>query len=290
MKDNIPWRLIAIICIAGIVGWLGYSFGPSSQVAATERERSTGASNNVLTLSVSGEHTAQANFGTQKAGKETHLKARMLSQNELKQLEFSQEQWRKDRGYFSDDDYLAYATYSSQALYELAKTGDLIAIQSLAKILRDEGQHDLSNEYLQYAATHGSTRALIGLMNRAKSVTFEVDATEEEKTSAIHTMLVFAEVAAMRGDTSGISQGLWELERRDMVLTELDKEQISGQAEFFFDQLGKAREISGLGEFDNSIDPLDRTLRNHMISNTPNPSKWGIEYFEQPQYVTVSTE
>ena len=221
---------------------------------------------------------------------ETSQEPRLVTPNEFKQFEFNQEQWRKARGYFDDLDYLQYSTYSRQALYELMLSGDLLATHVLARMLKDEGQEKLYKEYLEYAAVQGSTRALIGLMHSAKSVIYESEATEQEKTDAIGNMLVVAELAAMRGDNSGISQGLFQLDKREMVLTEIDKEQITQMAEVLFENLKERRRLAGFDEFDNSIDPLERTVTNHIISGMPNPNNWGLQYFEQPEFVTVNTE
>lgn len=203
-------------------------------------------------------------------------------------LEHESTQWKRTRGYFKKPDYDLYASYDHDTLRQLAREGDLLALDIWAKILKKQKRsiHFLKTQI--FAATHGSTKALTDIVNSYQARSWQSNISEHGKHEHIKTMLIYAEMAAMRNDFNGILTSLMEMNQKNIVLSANDLKEITAAAEESYANLEKQRLNLGLNEFENDISSLEVMQMSYMISALPNPNGWATSYLTKlPSMVKV---
>lgn len=166
-------------------------------------------------------------------------------------------EWLVSRGWHSmygldvQDDYDAY---SPEVLQTLAEQGDIRAIHKVASRAPAAEQ----NRLLTKAAVYGSTLAFSELATGVLVDSgIKADSRESEKKSAVVTAMAYLEVAKIRGDsTASILKFVDPEARYRLTLTDVDKQQISQEAQRIYADLEQQRISLGLGEFDNTVPPV----------------------------------
>lgn len=214
-----------------------------------------------------------------------------IQPHEMILLEDGKIKWAKSRGYFDEEDFSLYASYDDETLWQLAGGGDLLALTLWADSLKEQGRKEDALQTEMTAAIYGSTAALTRLATFHQVSSWQEDLPRSKKLSHIKTMLMYAEVAAKRGDRNGIASGLLELQRRGIKLSKDDLTQISDAADNLFSELEQQREQLGLASFDNAADPLMDIQMNYIISAVPNPGGWATQYMtEIPEIIYANAD
>lgn len=203
---------------------------------------------------------------------------RMLEPHEILQLEEDEEKWKRSRGYFSKEDFELYATYDDTTIWQLASEGDLLALSIWAKTLKKQGRDEEALQTKMIAAVYGSSEALTNLATSHQVRSWSESLSEQERVNNIKSMLVYAEVAAKRGDRNGVLAGLLELNHQDVELSPEDVKQIRNAANDLFASLEKQRESLGLESFNNDTNALMQVQMDYMISPLPNKHDWATPY------------
>ena len=208
---------------------------------------------------------------------------RIVTEEELDILREEQNTWKRSRGYFDKQDYLSYDGYSFETLEKLGADGDLLALHVVGKKYRRAREYDNEHSAFFKAAIQGSTNALLELavahrFNREaylKQGDVEAAHLEMMKEMAIY------EVAAKRGDGSGVSLGLLRLARENVLLTNEQIDEISKGASTYLKILERER-FSTIGEpFDNSTSLLEVEFQNHLHSAATNNSLWASKFLDR---------
>lgn len=196
---------------------------------------------------------------------------RVLSPQEIMYLEVDQKQWERSRGYFDAEDHELYASYDDTTLRRLANSGDLLALAIWAKNLKEEGHDEEAFQTQMIAAMYGSSEALLSISVTHETRSWDKDLTEQQRLQHLNAMLVYAEVAAMRGDRNGVVSGLLALDRQGVDLSKNEIDEISAAAKEIYSGLEEHRKLLGLGPFDNEEDPFLQIQMDFMASALPNP-------------------
>lgn len=277
--DSMPWRIILKVLAAATLGAV------VTCILIVRSERTKETSNNVFITDTNSLVSVGADKAARPQAKVSLEQDRpsvtMATPNDLLRLRFERDEWRKSRGYFEQDDYLAYETYSDESIYQLAKSDDLMAVHLLANMHRRNGSSDDARSVLQHAVYLGSTRALTDLMFMVGLDSRDQNLTEQQQLSLTKQSLVFGEIAARRGDYSGILEGLIRLDQSGVVLTPKDIDDISITAKAAFDSINLQRSINGLHPLDNTPNELETASIQHLISGLRNRSEWGLDYILQ---------
>ncbi len=214
--------------------------------------------------------------------------ARVLGSQEVKYLEDDKKRWELSRGYFDESDYELYASYDGAAIKKLASSGDLLALAIWAKSLKKQDHDKEAFQTKMISAMYGSSEALVSISTVHETKSWDKDISEQEKLHHVKAMLVYAEIAAMRGDRNGVVSGLLELNRQGVELSKDDIIEISTAAKEIYSGLEEQRELLGLGPFDNEEDPFVQAQMDFMASPIPNSNGWATEYIgEKPEVVYV---
>ncbi|WP_237060333.1 hypothetical protein [Microbulbifer sediminum] len=218
-----------------------------------------------------------------------HSPIEILDAQELSVLEADSQQWRRKRGYFSEEELGPYMSYDRKTLWKLANQGDLIALDLWAETLDREGYEEEAIETRLLSAAYGATEPLTEMVSIFRTNLWSNDLNEDDRVVNLKSMLVYSEVAAMRGDPEGILVSLHELHRSGISLSESEKRNISSSAKEIYDSLTKQREAIGLPSFDNYTDPFVELQFSFMVHPIPNPSQWASSYInEAPQMVITN--
>ena len=189
------------------------------------------------------------------------------------------ENWRRARGYFTQTDYDGYATYGEETLRELAGNGDILALDLFADALFAAGEDDRARVVLHLAAVHGSTAALTRLATDYRHELWSLDAEDPAlRRQALGRMLIYAEVAALRGDYDGLIVGLQEIESSGIEFTPPELEEISAQAESIYDDLALQRAHLGMRPFDDETPALELVTKGFMLSPYRSRAGWGASH------------
>ena len=185
---------------------------------------------------------------------------------------------RRSLGFFSVDDLGAYATYSDDALQNLADVGDLMAMQMLAaKLMSTDPEKGIQTYEL--AAAYGSTSALMFLGTFHFGSANSMDFPNRDRFRISMYGLAFYEVAAMRGDIAGFLIGLKSAERAEFEFTPSRIEMILERALEIYQRLENTRAEVGLPPFDNNVPPILAENHEFWIDGIPNPTGWGLQYY-----------
>lgn len=178
--------------------------------------------------------------------------------------------WITKRGYtaFSDNEY---GSYNEETLTALAKEGDIRAIEKLGDLNYHHGYGAALPYYLD-AATRGSTQVFVKLASIEDISNYSNAKTDDEKHKYALRVMVWCEVANLRGDRwPAASQGNYLMTKANLALSEQDKKYISLQAKDIYQRLQEQRNEMGLGEFDNSVpDAVNRKVGSWERGNATN--------------------
>ena len=200
----------------------------------------------------------------------------VLESTDLAPLEYDVERWRRARGYFDQADLNGYATYGLETLAELSKSGDLIAMHLFAEALDAAGEHESASVVRHAAAVQGSTAALTALAADYRTELWELGEEQVvERKEALGKMLVYAEVAALRGDYTGVVEGILEIDDSGVQLSPSEVAEISRTARMIYEDLAQKRESLGLPDFDNGTPMLELATNSFMLSQFRTRSGWG---------------
>ena len=189
------------------------------------------------------------------------------------------ENWRRARGYFTQSDYGGYATYDEDTLRELSRGGDILALDLFATALFAAGEDDRATAVLHLAAVHGSTAALTRLAGNHQSEVWRLDADQTAaRRRALGRMLVYAEVAALRGDYEGVVSGIQELDANDIRFTPSELEAISTEAGAIYDELASERAKLGMRPFDNDTPVLELVTKGFMLAQLRPHTGWASAF------------
>lgn len=204
-----------------------------------------------------------------------------LEASDIERLEYIQTLWREERGYFSQEDYEQYATYDDETLERLGDQGDLLALDIIADGYDSEGRIEKAANVRWKAVVYGSTAALNDLvaMNEAQLLKEE----DVDRKEIVKSMLIHAEVSAIRGDNYSIWTSLMSLNRSGIELSEKEKNDISSRAKSIYSKVEDRRRSMGLGSFINDSDPLTDIQMDYMISKLPNINRWASSYVGHQQ-------
>lgn len=166
--------------------------------------------------------------------------------------------WMDDRGYGAESDWQVYEGYSKETLLQLAKNGDLKALDILSSMATDKGDRKKAVFYINLGILHGSTAALERLtIYTAPNSTN--DATEEQRRPSALETLAVTQVLAMRGDRhlarsdhENFIKSYKRLYNVDLILTPTEETFVSNRAQEIYDAYQSVRREMGLGDFDNS--------------------------------------
>lgn len=213
-----------------------------------------------------------------------------LSSSQILQLEYDQARWNEERGYFSQEHYDQYATYDNEVLSQLAREGDLLALDILADNHQAQGERAQAAHLRWIAAIHGSTAALNDLATMHQVQLWKDGLGDERRTEHLIGMLAHAEVSAMRGDRTGVWTQLMGLHQEKITLEESVIKKSSSVARELYSELESQRAALGLNGFDNSKDALTEFQMDYMISALPNPNQWAAEYIGESPIPVIETD
>ncbi len=166
--------------------------------------------------------------------------------------------WMSNKGYFEKSDIDVYASYSEETLKELAKKGDLVALNVLTTKLVNSGNEKEATFYMNLAAIYGSTTALDNLTIYT-SPRYTDNATEEQRRPAVLETLAVTKLMALRGDRSlsnvsrnSFTKSYKQLYDVDIALSPEEQQFVDYRAQEIYDKFQEIRIAKGLGDFDNS--------------------------------------
>jgi hypothetical protein len=174
--------------------------------------------------------------------------------------------WKKSVGYFSDEELNEYGRMSKNVLEELAKNGDIQAIQTLAG---QEVYNDLdrAKELYYQAAVHGSIKAIQAL-KWFKASDYQDDKKPENAMEALAYLQVEVKrgnVIAQHGDIEAFS------ELYNFYPDEEQKKYIANRSNQIMEDLERRRRGLGLPEFDNRPAKEFKELYDRMNRENKNP-------------------
>ena len=194
------------------------------------------------TSSTSNEHVAFSSIATSSP-------IASLSPSEVNRVEL----WQLEHGYFSEADLDEYRNYDLSTLQKLASTGDLKAIELVARDRMSKGQ----DAYLDFhhAAVRGSTHAFVALSFLLESK-FQSALNDEGKIQYSIEILALLKTAGKRGDEYASSIDAESFKRRfDFKPTKEQELKIDQLSQKIYDQLASLRQAAGLSPFDNTPSP-----------------------------------
>tara|TARA_B100000287_G_scaffold257715_1_gene242209 strand:- start:556 stop:1191 length:636 start_codon:yes stop_codon:yes gene_type:complete len=161
------------------------------------------------------------------------------------------EQWRRDLGYFRQDEKTVYDGYSDVALQQLAGQGDLLAYSVMYDRMIDAGGYSdrsrLKALLTDWAAA-GSTRALMALAK----VEFFAALESGSDHGVTNDVLAIYDVALKRGDVRAVMYMDQKASLRKRALTLSDVEDVRAKSEQLYARLKARRRELGMGGFVNA--------------------------------------
>ncbi|MFI2810961.1 hypothetical protein [Microbulbifer sp. YPW16] len=226
--------------------------------------------------------------GNKNTGERRSPSFQILGSQELSSLEADSQKWKRKRGYFSEEELGLYLSYDRDTLWKLANQGDLIAMDLWADTLDREGYEEEAIQARLISAAYGPTEPLTEMVSIFRTNLWSGDLEEVDRLVNLKSMLVYAEVAAMRGDPEGILVSLHELHRSGVSLSESEKMNISSSAKEIYDSLTKQREAIGLPPFDNHTHPFVELQFSFMAYPIPNPNQWASDYINEAPRMVIT--
>lgn len=192
--------------------------------------------------------------------------------------------WDRSRGYVTEADLEAYASYDVETLEALSAGGDILANAALAHgyILGrlDAGSTrvklDKAHEAWREGIVIGSTRAIAGAAIRAegKALGHEDFHSPEAKADFIEAMAWF-ELGYLRGDRDVLRKGLGTVRQFDITFSPPEIKEINRRARALYEEFESERLARGFGPFDDTRPPV--SVNWELF---PRPKDWGREYYD----------
>ncbi|MBK8187921.1 MAG: hypothetical protein IPK77_12155 [Cellvibrio sp.] len=172
---------------------------------------------------------------------------RLITENELLNIK----EWDRSNGKFSDSELNEYGQLSPNTLEELAKKGDLKAIQTLADHEAILGNTERSLELWNWAAVHGSTEALMRFAYRHGG-----DYVSSKRSEDALDALAYMNAAATRGDLFTKHVHIDSFYRTNNFYPTAEQQAyIDSRSNEILKDLEDKRRNLGLPEFDNNPPP-----------------------------------
>lgn len=155
--------------------------------------------------------------------------------------------WRAAAGCFSDQDLNEYGRLDKNVLEDLAKQGDIKAIQTLSDQEAISGNYERAAELKYLASVHGSVKSIRSLSN-LKTGEYIYSKNPKDAMEA----LAYLHVAAKRGDLLAKNDDIKRYyEVQEFYPNEEQQKIIENRANEIMTDLQRRRAELGLGEFDN---------------------------------------
>lgn len=175
--------------------------------------------------------------------------------------------WLRDHGYLLEEREV-YESYGEETLKELARTGDLTALE----VLSDSSDKEVRMSAAREAAIYGSTgTAIMPIV-----VDFEIRARQlkkEGKPKEAKNMLLksfaWQEYAALRGDYTHVKGTVHRLQKGNTVMEVKpeDHEKISAMANEIYSDLNEERLSRGLPPFDEDQPKVVENLNSLLVAS-----------------------
>jgi hypothetical protein len=192
--------------------------------------------------------------------------------------------WGRSRGYLTEADLEAYASYDLETLEALSAGGDILANSALAHgYIR--GSFEAGSMRMLLDKTHaawregvviGSTRAIAGAARRAegKALGHEDFHSPEAKADFIEAMAWF-ELGYLRGDRDVLRKGLGTVRQFDITFSPPEIKEINRRARALYEEFESERLARGFGPFDDTRPPVSANW-----GLFPRPKDWGRDYYD----------
>lgn len=167
--------------------------------------------------------------------------------------------WEESRGKFSKESLEDYASYDQDTLIKLANSGDLKAMNALARFymsFRYTGEYGLEEvmRVSKLGAAYGSTGLLKIYAIVYATHHFQPDSQRLNHEDLIE-VLAWSNTAALRGDMYPNYGARDDIKDSGIQLTQEDKVKISARSQEIYNELLAQRKALGLGDFDNTRPP-----------------------------------
>ncbi len=181
--------------------------------------------------------------------------------------------WSEEYGYYSAEDGAIYESYSDAILEDLAKKGDIKALDTLGNKFIQKGEMDKAVPYFWEAAALGSTTALDSLAILAEPNPTKGETKEMRKElfrGATLESLALYQVVALRGDENLAKlkteqvKSSYDFRYGQLELTPQELQTIVQRKQEIYSQLQARRTELGLNDFNNSV-PAIRKYMNESI-------------------------
>jgi hypothetical protein len=185
------------------------------------------------------------------------------------------EEWRAGHGYFSPAEHALYASYTDQAIRELAATGDLLAAEVLFNRYVAAGNWQAARLAAMVGAVHGSTAALGLIAEFHEQLALQLGDRYPNKAKKVWLSALSAlEVGLMRGDPNAYARGIAIIRSEELTLSADDLQAISRAGTSLYQRLSRERNILGLPPFDDP--PVERFSARVALDESVN---WGKAFF-----------
>ena len=197
------------------------------------------------------------------------------SQNKATQI-FSD--WNESHGYFSSDklNHEIYSSYPVDVLKSLGEQGDQ---RALTAIYHHPDIDDTEKEKAAHMSLlHGGTRLAVYMGTELSARAYGLYRTGnlEDAKKTLLEAFAWNEFAAMRGDLVGISQSIWDVERKrqlgkmDIPLQEDDLAAIANKAKAHYEEVVRKRALLGLEKFDETLPKIATQMNEWKVSTILN--------------------
>lgn len=203
IQKSAPFKLIAILFMAGCIAYMVYgayelmSQPKSSGDALAKAISDINSPPSFVTESSVVEGPAVKTSGP--VEEMTPVVTKPLTASEIAEFK----RWNTEHGYIPSEDAAVYKSYSNDVLEDLAKKGDVIALDELGTKFISEGKFSKAQQYFWDAAALGSTTALSSLAIITEPLPIPNETKEMRKELVRHSTLetlAIHKVVELRGD------------------------------------------------------------------------------------------
>jgi hypothetical protein len=249
--------IIIILLIVFILGYFLLGRLESNLNVDSDNSVVTGNTQNELTQEDA--HAHDIDISNTVATSLNDVPKRLIDENELLIIK----EWDRSNGKFSDSELDEYGRLSQNTLEELAKKGDLRAIQTLAVHEAVLGNDERSVELWNWAAVHGSTEALMWLSYGYKG-NYISNKADDDALNALSYM----NAAAKRGDLLTKHVHIESFYKtNNFYPTEEQQSDIDSRSDAILKDLEDKRRVLGLPEFDNDPPPELKKIVDNLLKS-----------------------
>ncbi len=172
------------------------------------------------------------------------------------------QRWSTEHGYIPEEDIAVYKSYSDEMLEDLAKRGDVIALEMLGGKFINQHDYKKAKIYYRDAAALGSTIALdmLAIITETLPVPNETKAQRKElvRLGYLESLALY-KVIALRGNQRLADSNIRSVDRSYLIrnkeplnLKPEELEFINQRAQEIYSDLQARRTELGLGDFNNT--------------------------------------